>query len=293
MKARLLNPPARTDRGASAEAIRHHYDVGNDFYALWLDPTMSYSCALFVDGEASLEMAQLSKLDWVGGIIARSGVRRLLEVGCGWGGLLRRLTELHGVEQGVGLTLSPSQLAYAREVSSDHRGLEFRLESWAEHRPSEPYDAVVSIEAFEAFARPEMDEAERAAAYRSFFEACHDALVAGGKLVLQAIAYGSVRDRPEGKAFFAEVFPESDCPSLREMLAAADGLFELELLRNDRSDYTRTLNFWLRNLKRREAEAVAIVGRDTVEFYKKYLALSAIGFRTHSRTLDRTVWARL
>src|SRR5262245_59552944 len=94
--------------GASAAAIQHHYDVGNDFYRLWLDDTMSYTCALFDDAQAeeSLEQAQLRKLDYHIEQMRGAGARRVLDVGSGWGNALRRLVSAHEVARAVGLTLS-------------------------------------------------------------------------------------------------------------------------------------------------------------------------------------------
>ena len=281
--------------GASPHAIKAHYDVGNEFYRLWLDETMSYSSGLYLPGSDDLREAQCAKLDWVGTVVSSIGARRVLDVGCGWGSLLVRLVEQHGVGEGVGLTLSPSQreFAYARLPAEVKGRVEYRLENWFDHEPNEPYDAISSIESFEAFARPEMSSEERIRSYRRFFEKCHAILRDNGLLAIQAITYGSVPDKPEGKAFFAEVFPESDCPRFVEMLVAADGLFEIRDVVNDRESYVRTLNEWLRRLKRGHAQAVAAAGEDKVEFFKEYLALSAIGFRTHSRELLRQVWRRL
>lgn len=278
--------------GASAEAIQHHYDLSDEFYALWLDPTMTYSCALW-DGESdTLEAAQCRKLDWIAQQALVGGARRVLDIGCGWGALLERLVSTWGVAAGMGLTLSASQ---QRHVAAKRLpGVEVRLESWAEHQAGTAYDAIVSVGAFEHFARPGMSIEERQSAYRQFFSTCRSMLPVGAPLVLQTIAYGSgAGATAAGQAFFGEVFPESECPRLSEIVAAAEGLFELVVLRNDRPHYTRTLNAWLRNLKSHHARAVALVGSETVDFYKRYLRISAIGFHTKQRALLRMAWARL
>lgn len=278
--------------GASAQAIQHHYDLSDGFYALWLDPTLTYSCALW-DGESdTLEAAQRRKLDWVAQQALVGGARRILDIGCGWGALLERLVSTWGVTAGMGLTLSASQQRHV--AAKQLPGVEARLESWVEHRASAGYDAIVSVGAFEHFARPGMSTEQRQSAYRLFFNTCHSMLAAGAPLVLQTIAYGSGAGATEaGQAFFGEVFPESECPRLSEIVAAAEGLFELVVLRNDRPHYTRTLNAWLRNLKAHHAQAVALVGSETVDFYKRYLRISAIGFHTKQRALLRMTWARL
>src|SRR5215216_2672301 len=127
MSTTKLNNP-----GASSEAIQSHYDVGNEFYSLWLDPTLSYSGAMWEPGD-TLETAQLRKIDFH---IEQSGARgaeRVLDVGCGWGGVLRRLVGAHGVEKAVGLTLSRAQAEWI--AAFDIPNLEVRVESWSEHQP--------------------------------------------------------------------------------------------------------------------------------------------------------------
>src|SRR5438874_3944026 len=100
-------PPAASV-GASAGAIQHHYDVGNPFYELWLDPTLTYSCARWEPGDA-LEEAQIRKLDLIIGLGGASGKARVLDIGCGWGSCLDRLVRHHRVGEAVGLTMSRSQ----------------------------------------------------------------------------------------------------------------------------------------------------------------------------------------
>src|SRR4051812_37792768 len=97
--------------GASAAAIAHHYDVGNEFYALWLDPSLTYSCGLWYADE-DLAAAQLNKLDWHLDHAGARGAKRLLDIGCGWGSLLRRAVQAHDVAHGVGLSLSAAQLRW-------------------------------------------------------------------------------------------------------------------------------------------------------------------------------------
>src|SRR4051794_26394804 len=198
--------------GASPEAIRHHYDLSNDFYRLWLDDTLTYSCALWEDGD-TIESAQLRKLDYlIDGARAR-GAERVLDVGCGWGGLLRRLVETHGVQHVVGLTLSDAQAELAAEVVG-RRG-EVRVENWIDHEPASPYDAVISIGAFEHFASYGMSREDRLDAYRSFFRRCAKWLPRGGRLALQTNVKGNnVRlDREtaaELRFVLERIFPESE-----------------------------------------------------------------------------------
>src|SRR4051794_23840142 len=129
-KGAPMSPTEGTTFGAAAAAIQAHYDVGNAFYQLWLDPTLSYSCALWQegDGDDQLEAAQRRKLAYHAEQSRARGRARVLDVGCGWGALLRHLVEAEGVARAVGLTLSQAQ-AELIASRADPR-LEVRLESW-------------------------------------------------------------------------------------------------------------------------------------------------------------------
>jgi len=275
--------------GASASAIQAHYDVGNSFYALWLDPTLTYSCALWEGADDTLEAAQRRKLAWIAEPALKAGARRVLDVGSGWGSLLTHLTA-NGVASATGLTLSREQLEHVSALGLP--GVDVRLESWRDHRPPAPYDAIVSVGAFEHFADAGLSEGERLGVYRDFFSACHGWLRPGGSLVLQTIAYGPVPSAT-GRELFLEIFPESDLPRPFEIFQAADGLFEVTDFRNDREHYARTLRAWARNLSARGKEALAEVGRDRVAFYKRYLAIATLMFEGRHALLLRVRMTRV
>ncbi|HLQ44287.1 MAG TPA: class I SAM-dependent methyltransferase, partial [Planctomycetaceae bacterium] len=248
-----------TERGASPEAIRRHYDVANEFYELWLDPTLCYSCALWEEDEpdSMLELAQLRKLDFHARQIQAKNAARVLDVGCGWGSLVRRLVETHGVRHATGLTLSDAQAQWC--VQHPDPRVEIRIENWLDHRPAAPYDGIISIGAFEHFAKAEWPEAQRIAAYRAFFAHCRDWLKPGGRLSLQTIAWGNVdvahvKNQADTKFMFDEIFPESVLPTLADIIAASDGLLEVINLRNDREHYTRTCQVWYQRLVARKAD---------------------------------------
>jgi cyclopropane-fatty-acyl-phospholipid synthase len=273
----------RTRAGASPEAIQAHYDVGNGFYRLWLDPSLTYSCALWAGAEDTLEAAQRRKLDWIAEPALSRGAKSVLDIGCGWGGMLAHLSG-GGVEHGVGLTLSEQQRDYVTSLALP--GVEVRLDSWRDHRPERAYDAIVSVGAFEHFADLDLSEARRMAVYREFFQACHGWLPPGASLVLQTIAYGPT-PAPRGRELFLEIFPESDLPRPYEIFKASQDLFEVTELRNDREHYIRTLRAWHRNLRARRDEATAEVGPETVDFYKRYLAASVLMFTNRHAVLLR------
>lgn len=279
-----------TAPGASAEAIQHHYDVSNEFFGLWLDEHMVYSCALY-DREQALGPAQLAKIDFHVANARASGAARVLDIGCGWGANLRRLTEHHGVASAVGLTLSRSQADWIR--ARDWRGVSVRVESWADHEPSEPYDAIISVGAFEHFARHDMSDDEKVAGYRAFFERCHRWLKPGGHMSLQTIAYGNARRSDFSPFFASEVFPESDLPRLADIAAAVDLRFQIASLRDDREHYERTMYQWRRTLRERRAEAIAMVGERAYQRYDRMCAMFAIGFHVGTMGLLRIALRRI
>jgi cyclopropane-fatty-acyl-phospholipid synthase len=275
-------PPSQLYLGASRDAIRRHYDLSNDFYALWLDPTMTYSCALWGPGD-DLAAAQLRKLDHLLDAANTRGAARVLDVGCGWGGLLRRATERHGVGHAVGLTLSERQAAWlARRRPAP--AVEVRVENWSEHRPRRPYDAIISVGAMEHFARFGLPRPARVESYRRFFAFCRAALPAGARLVVQTNVKGNnrllSRQTVAEMAFVIEsVFPESEIPALVDLVEASEKRFEVLGIRNDAHDYVRTCQEWLRRLRSRRDDAVGIVGEGVVADYERFLGAFVEQFR--------------
>lgn len=277
-------------KGAPPAAIRSHYDVDSEFYALWLDANMMYSCALW-DRPGTLEDGQVTKIDYHIAQSRAAGQARVLDVGCGWGGTLRRLVDVHGVAFAQGLTLSPAQAAW---ISRDPRpNVDVRVEGWLDHDPASPYDAIISIGAFEHFARPELDDDGMVEAYREFFLKCHAWLPRDGRLSLQTMAYGTAT-RQDINAFVLEhIFPDSDLPTLEAIIRAAKGLFEVERLRNDRLDYAETYRRYGYRLKARRDEAVALVGEQTVRRFELYHSLFVIAFHTGAMDLLRITLRRI
>jgi cyclopropane-fatty-acyl-phospholipid synthase len=240
------------------------------------------------DETDDLKIAQRRKLDYHIAAARAAGTERVLDIGCGWGALLRRLVEHAAVKHATGLTLSPSQAAWIRRIPRP--AIEVREEGWRDHRPYRPYDAIISIGAFEHFVRPGLDEARKLEAYREFFAFCDQALVSRGRLSLQTIACAAPLDSTLGAnfAFISKrIFPESDLPLISEPIRAAEGKFELRALRNDSDDYCRTLGLWERNLMARRHEAVALVGQEKVAEFRKYLRYATAGFKKRAICLLR------
>ncbi|OLT15422.1 cyclopropane-fatty-acyl-phospholipid synthase [Pseudonocardia sp. CNS-139] len=271
----------------AAAAIRHHYDVGNEFFALWLDPSLSYSCALRGAGDDDLATAQERKLAHHLDAVRAAEADRVLDVGCGWGAVLARRAQVHPAGRGVGLTLSAEQARYVEARAG--ASTEVRLESWTEHEPTGRYDGIVSIGAFEHFARPEDGPAEKLGRYRDFFTRCRSWLHDGGALSLQTIAYGNMTPGQASGFFQQEVFPAAELPTPAEIAAAVEGLFEITSVANGRLDYAWTCEQWARRLRARRAEAVELVGPETVRRYERYLRQASLGFRMGKLVLLRLV----
>ncbi|HUB54403.1 MAG TPA: cyclopropane-fatty-acyl-phospholipid synthase family protein [Mycobacterium sp.] len=284
---------SETYLGAGSAAIRHHYDVGNDFWRVWLDSTMSYSCAMWADPDDDLERAQRRKLDFHVDQACAAGAARVLDVGCGWGAMLMHLVGSYGVKHAVGLTLSEAQAEYLRAIAPDN--VEVWVRSWSDYEPTEPFDAIISVGAFEHFARQGLSPEEQIEAYRRFFSSCRNWLKPGGRLSLQTIAYGDIpRDRQLRDRFIVDdVFPESELPRLADIARAAEMELEIEKVRNDRDDYVKTLRAWFDRLRAQRADAVAVSSEEVVARCERYLRTFAYSFELGAFTLLRLTMRRI
>jgi cyclopropane-fatty-acyl-phospholipid synthase len=280
----------KTNPGASKAAISFHYDLGNEFFRLFLDRECCYSCAMYDDESDSLEAAQQRKLEYHIQQARADGAARVLDIGCGWGALQKKLVREHGVQLAVGLTLSKNQEEWIRSMGLP--GVEVRVESWSDHVPTAAYDSIISIGAFEHFARPS-SRAVRLRGYRNFFKCCYDWLNPGGWMSLQSIGLGAVDRGVKGQFVAENIFPESDLPRLGEIAEACEGIFEVVLVRNDRADYQRTNHEFRDRLRKNWDVAVSLVGEETVRTFEKYFRMSAAGFSRGTTNLYRITFRRL
>ena len=251
----------------------YHYDFSNEFYGLWLDPTMTYSCAYFPTGAESLEEAQIAKLDLAFRKVGLQRGHRLLDIGCGWGAAAERAAVKYGA-RAVGLTLSANQLAYASTRTRADRELEYRLESWESY--TTPCDRIVSFGAFEHFS---------VAKYDAFFARCHEVLTDGGSMLIQTITIGkpSTSFKLFRYAYFLrkEFFPGAELPPPEVVISyARRGGFELLHAESLRAHYCRTLDEWLGNLKANREAAIAATSEETYENFVRYLDGAAQYHRT-------------
>lgn len=211
-----------------------HYDLGNDFFEAMLDPEMQYSCAYF-SGTDDLVVAQRLKLDLIFRKLGLEPGMRLLDIGCGWGGLARHAARDHGCEV-VGITISREQQAYAANAC---RGLpvEIRLQDYRDL--SEPFDRIVSVGMMEHVGYKNFCE---------YFTTAHRCLEEGGLFLCHTIGGGKSQTHTD--PWIARyIFPNSMIPSASQVARAADGLFVVEDVHNFGADYDRTLLSWEKNFR--------------------------------------------
>ena len=259
------------------EAVTFHYDLSNEFYHLWLDRRMVYSCAYFHSPGDNLDDAQEQKLDHVCRKLRLRPGQRLLDIGCGWGAFVIHAAKHFGVHA-VGITLSQRQADWAqarvREVGLDATVKILVCDYRNVAAEPKHYDAIVSIGMAEHVGREQLP---------NYFAIVRRLLKAGGVFMNQAIGEGIV-PRPGSHAndSFIEryVFPEGDIPPLSILLRAAESSgFEIRDVENLREHYGLTLEHWLRRLEAAHSAALAFVPEETYRVWRLYLAGSGHGFR--------------
>jgi cyclopropane-fatty-acyl-phospholipid synthase len=206
---------------------------------------------------------------------------------------MQRLVAEHGVKHVTGLTLSAAQARYVQD-QNDPR-LEVRVQDWADFVPDAPYDAAISVGALEHFVKFGWERSKKVAAYRRFFEKCHESLKPGAGMALQTIGKGNVALDEQGlrdTLFIVQhIFPESDPPRLAEILHASEKLFEVKSVVNHRDHYARTCSAWLERLQANRTQAAELAGPEKVEAYETYLKASIRQFRLGHANLYRiSLW---
>ncbi|HEX9401942.1 MAG TPA: cyclopropane-fatty-acyl-phospholipid synthase family protein [Anaeromyxobacter sp.] len=275
LEARMRGP--RHSVGRDRDAVRHHYDLPDDFYRLFLDDAMVYSCAYFPRGAERLEDAQRAKLELVCRKLSLSAGERFLDIGCGWGALVEHAAARHGA-RALGITVSATQLAFARDRLAGRADVAVREDDYRTLRAEAPFDKVASVGMMEHVGRARLD---------AYFAAVHRLLRPGGLFLNHAIAdVGGGRPtlpwagQAGGGFIWRYVFPDGELIPIAEVIAAAErGGFEVRDLECLREHYAETLAAWLGRLEARFDEAVAIAGERRARLYRLYLAASAVGFR--------------
>lgn len=257
------------------QAVSFHYDVSNDFYKLWLDSRMVYSCAYFNSAENSIDQAQAQKLDYICRKLRLQPGERLLDIGCGWGGLLVHAARNYGVDV-TGITLSKEQMALVQERIAE-AGLTTQCAvQLLDYRDAErlgQFEKVVSIGMVEHVGEDKLPE---------YFRAAFHLLKPGGAFLNHGIGRAGNRDIARDPTFTdVYVFPDAELVPISTMLQHAEKAgFEVRDLENLREHYFLTLSHWLRRLEDRQFEARRLIGELKYRIWRLYLAGSAYYFQS-------------
>ena len=278
------------------ENVQAHYDLSDEFFRLFLDPTQTYSCAYFERDDMTLEEAQLAKIDLALGKLGLQPGMTLLDVGCGWGSTMMRAIERYDVNV-VGLTLSENQKAHVEQVlaeSDSPRTKRVLLEGWEQFH--EPVDRIVSIGAFEHFGFDRYDD---------FFTMANQVLPDDGVMLLHtitALTLPQMADRGIPLTFsvarfvkfiLTEIFPGGRLPSIEKVEEhSGKAGFKLTRTQSLQPHYARTLDTWAAALEANKDQAIAIQSEEVYERYMNYLTGCAEGFRlgyidVHQFTLEK------
>ena len=255
------------------ENIKHHYDVGNDFYRLWLDESLTYSCAFFPSKDATLEEAQRKKREISLKKLLLNENDTLLDIGCGWGSVLFDAVEKFGVKKAVGITLSEEQYNHIKEEIK-RRNLEGRVEVHLLHYRDLPklkqtFSKVISIGMFEHVGVEN---------YRVFFETVYRVMEDKGLFLLHTI--GKIHPEKPSEWIRKYIFPGGYLPALEEIFKATEGLdFTLIDIDNWRLHYYRTLKEWLRRFEENRKWVIDNLGETFYRMWKFYLTASAVSFK--------------
>ena len=267
----------RRSREADAKAIAHHYDVSNEFYALFLDPLMVYTCAYYRDPDGKLEQAQRDKLDLVCRKLELQPGETLLDVGCGWGSLSIWAAQHYGV-RAHGVTLSQAQAAYAAERIRKE-GLEDRCRvehlDYRDLPASARYQKIAAVGVIEHVGIPN---------YPAFFGGVRARLEDGGLYLNHGIVHEFHWTRTSQTEFlYRHVFPNGDLAGLSQTLTEIERTgFEIVDVEGLRLHYARTCRQWVERLRERADEARAVAGERTYRTWLLYLTCSVVAFEDGS-----------
>jgi cyclopropane-fatty-acyl-phospholipid synthase len=276
----------RHSRTRDARAVAHHYDVGNDFYALVLGPTLVYSCAVWTDEGTGLDAAQEAKLDLVCRKLGLRPGMRLLDVGCGWGSLALHAAGRYGVDV-VGITLSAQQADLAR-LRVATAGLEeriaIRVQDYREV-PDGPFDAISSIGMAEHVGR---------VALPGYAATLHRLLRPGGRLLNHAISWAAGDTTWKDDTFIARyVFPDGELLPLAVTMASLhEAGFEVLDVEALRRHYALTLRAWVERLDKHWDAAVAMTSEGRARVWRLYMAASALSFEAGKLGIEQVLVQR-
>ena len=283
---RLEGTPHTTDR--DREAVVPHYSTSNEFYALWLDSRMVYTCAYFTAPDQDIETAQYQKLDYACRKLRLRPGQRLLDIGCGWGGLVLHAVQHYGVEA-VGVTITPSQAEWANERIRA-AGLSGRcrvhLGDYREIHEPNGFDRLACIGFQEHVGEAKLP---------AFFRQAWELLRPGGVFLNHAIVQRDTTPLPIGWDFIAKyVFPDSELVSVTTALRVGENTgFDIRDVETLREHYALTLRHWLSRLEARADEARRCTDEFTYRVFRLYLAASAFGFDIGQPSIYQSLFVKL
>lgn len=278
----------RHSKNRDADAIQHHYDVSNLFYSWVLGPSMAYTCAVFPNEHASLEVAQETKFDLVCRKLGLQPGMKLLDVGCGWGGMVRHAVKNYGVTA-IGVTLSEQQAAYA-QAAIERDGIGHRAEvRFSDYRdlPETDFDAVSSIGLTEHIGR---------ANYPAYFSFLYGKLKPEGRMLNHTITRPNDDEPSHYNDSFINryVFPDGELSGPGHIMSTMNAAgFEIRHQENLREHYALTLKHWCENLETHWDEAVAEAGEGTARVWRLYMAASRMGFDLNTIQLHQMLGVKL
>ena len=277
----------RHSKARDQAAISHHYDVSNRFYEWVLGPSMTYTCAVFPAPGASLELAQWTKYDLVARKLGLEPGMRLLDVGCGWGGMVLHAAKEYGV-RALGVTLSRKQAEWGQKAIA-----EAGLEGLAEIRHGDYRDVAESD--FDAISSIGLTEHVGKANLRSYFRFLYDKLKPGARLLNHCITRPNNRERTHRRNGFINryVFPDGELVGVGHLISVMHDVgFDVRHEENLREHYAKTLTAWCDNLDRHWDEAVAEVGPQIARVWRLYMAGSRLGFERNWIQLHQVLAAK-
>ncbi|WP_308819888.1 class I SAM-dependent methyltransferase [Pseudonocardia alni] len=270
-----------------SQAISHHYDVSNRFYEFVLGPSMTYTCAAYPDADASLETAQATKYELVATKLDLKPGMRLLDVGCGWGGMVRHAAREHGV-RALGVTLSKEQAAWAQEAIAREGLSDLAEVRHLDYRdvPDGVYDAVSSIGLTEHIGKANLG---------SYFASMYAKLRPGGRMLNHCITQPHRPDHRHTDPFIHRyVFPDGELEPVAALVDAMNEAgFEIRHEENLREHYAMTLRDWGANLERNWTDAVAEVGVGRARVWRLYMAACRLGFELNNIQLHQVLGVKL
>lgn len=280
---------------SSPQQIETSYGIENDFYRVFLDARMIYSCGLFLDRD-DLEEAQTNKLNWIADAARVAPGMRVLDIGCGWGGNLAFLAAERGVAKAVGITLSAQQFVEVQTHTAP--GIEAELVSYLDYEPDAPFDAVTSIGMFEHISSPEEARSGRnVELYREYFRRAWQWTRPGAWFGLQTVTQLRIpRDlgflRDIGSVTYS-IFPGAITPRLEAIMASVNPYWEVVEVQMRREHYARTMRHWHARLVAAEENVVQRWGRTRFVEYELYLRRMAEGFDKGHASLAQLALRRM